>query len=706
MAEYRSIHKINSLRQRWISYRVLNALMLSAAIALLLGTFCHYLFGAEKWWILIWFVVIGAILFIRKPWDLSNESVSSFLNSTYPELEESAELSLKSGDELSLLQRFQLEKVELALDAVPTSPRELTRPLGRTFILLGLAIAVSVVFAKFPPRASGSLFTAIKNGTNSAKPEKILPQISSVNLIINPPAYTGKTSREQEKFTILAEEGASAKWKLKTNMAVNAVSLLFNEHEKIGLKPNANKTEWAAEKLIDKPGFYQVNIDGKLSDLYQVETIKDNLPVIQVKSPKQYTYIDAGEIPKVTLTSTVSDDYGIANAMVYATVAKGSGEAVKFKEYKLDFGTSFQGHNKQYDLQKLFDLPKFDMEPGDELYLYIEAQDTHQQKSRTDVYTITMQDTAQLMSMNGIVNGSNLRPEFFRSERQIIMDTEHLLKIKDSLNNVDFKGRCNDIGIDQKLLRLRYGKFLGEEEESSVGQADASAQAELSKLENFNNAQMMIDAITDKHDNEEDATFLEPAVKAQLRATLTEMWQAELQLRTFNPQAALPFEYKALRLLKDLQQKSRAYVAKTAYNPAPLKPEKRLSGDLSKITDPVNKQDVKLTADEYAALKNAVQLLEQIKISKTYPDAGRHALQLAKQQLSVKASGEPGIYLSAVTAITRILDNASSINTHDVDLVEKAIQRALPAGKQLPQSTGNKADMGLSNAYYQNLSRH
>jgi hypothetical protein len=262
---------------------------------------------------------------------------------------------------------------------------------------------------------------------------------------------------------------------------------------------------------------------------------------------------------------------------------------------------------------------------------------------------------------------------------------------------------CNDIGIDQKLLRLRYGKFLGEEEESNVGGIDGEAQAQLSKIENFNNAQMLQDAITDKHDNEEDATYLEPEVKAQLRATLTQMWQAELQLRTFNPQAALPFEYKALRLLKDLQQKSRAYVAKTAYNPAPIKPEKRLTGDLSKIVAPSDKQDVKLSADDYAALKNAVQLLEQIKISHNYTEAARHTLQLAKQQLSMKASVEPGTYLSAVTAMNRVLANRQTVDPQDIGIIEKAIQRALPAGKQLPQSIASQSDMGLSNAYYQNL---
>jgi hypothetical protein len=63
-------------------------------------------------------------------------------------------------------------------------------------------------------------------------------------------------------------------------------------------------TQWVTQRNISKPGFYQVNIDGKLSDLYQVEIIKDNLPTVRIKAPKQYTYIDAGEVPKTTLIAT------------------------------------------------------------------------------------------------------------------------------------------------------------------------------------------------------------------------------------------------------------------------------------------------------------------------------------------------------------------------------------------------------------------
>ena len=55
------------------------------------------------------------------------------------------------------------------------------------------------------------------------------------------------------------------------------------------------------QKVINKSGFYQVNIDGKLSDLYQVQAMKDNPPVIHIKTPQQYTYIDAGEATKVNI---------------------------------------------------------------------------------------------------------------------------------------------------------------------------------------------------------------------------------------------------------------------------------------------------------------------------------------------------------------------------------------------------------------------
>jgi len=698
MAERNGLHKIKKLQQTWISYQLLADFVLSAAIAFVLTRLAISLLSWSVWLLPLFFVIIfGALSALRRPWQITLNAICSFLNIAYPELEESSELAIKPANDLNILEQLQLSKVEYALQNIPALPREFTKrvKIAWVFFIIALALCFAISKMHYNWQATvNSLLGTTK--TANTPPEKILPQIESVNIKITPPAYTGKANYQQDKFTINAEEGADVSWIINTSIAVKNAYLLFNEKEKLPLTSN-DKTKWTATKNITQPGFYQVSIDGKLSDLYQVQVIKDALPVIRVKTPKQYTHIDAGEAPRVNLTVTLDDDYGITDAQIFATVAKGSGESVRFKQYQMNFGASFQQHNRQYNVQKLLDLPVLNMEPGDELYFYIQAQDNHQQKSRTDVYIVSIQDTAQLLSMDGLLTGSSIKPEFFRSERQIIIDSQQLLKDKDSISVDVFNKRCNDLGLDQKLLRLRYGKFLGEEDESGKEGND-----ELAKVENFSNAQMFLDAYTDKHDNAEDATYLEPAVKEQLKATLSEMWKAELQLRLYKPNDGLPFEYKALRLLKDLQQKSRAYVAKTSYNPPPLKIEKRLTGDLSKITQPVNQQDIKVQADKFEVLKKSVTVLEQLKYAPTLNTADKITLEIAEQQLGAKASAEPGIYLPALNAMHRIIA-ANKAKPTDIALIERAIQKTLPQKVIMPAQAQTTADMGLAQGYYKNL---
>ena len=64
--------------------------------------------------------------------------------------------------------------------------------------------------------------------------------------------------------------------------------------------------------------------------------------------------------------------------------------------------------------KKRIDLKTLDMEPGDELYFYIQATDNHQQQSKTDVYIVSIQDTSELLSMDGILTGSNIKTGIFQ----------------------------------------------------------------------------------------------------------------------------------------------------------------------------------------------------------------------------------------------------------------------------------------------------
>ena len=702
MAEQGGLHKIQGLRLRWVVYHVLEDVLLSVYAALYVGAVVYYLLSPSILWGIITFPVILIILLaVNRPWQMSDKKIAAFLNKEYPELQESSHLLLLPTAELNPLQVIASSKTEAVLAGLKIPHKPFAKRLVMAFISLIVATALIWTLGKifhierifYGPNRPVAECAPMMDMT-----EKLLPQISSVAITINPPAYTGRVKRTQDKFNVAAEEGSTITWVIKTNVALKKASLLFNGKERVKLKAGDKNTEWYVSKGIDSTGFYQVNIEGKLSDMYYIQKLKDNVPVIHVKTPKQYTYIDAGEAPKVTINATLNDDFGIGDAVIMGTVAKGKGEGVKFKEYKLNFTQGFGAHKAQYDVQKLIQLPALNVEPGDELYFYVQAQDTHKQVSRTDVYTVSVQDTAELLSMNGIINGVNLKPEFFRSERQIIIDAEQLLKEKDSISVEKFNNRSNNLGIDQKLLRLRYGKFLGEEGEDAIG-APSNDPADPA---DFSNAAKILKEYTDDHDNAEDAGFFEPTIKAQLKATLTEMWKAELQLRLYKPREALPFAYKALRLLKDLQQKSRAYVAKTAYNPPPLKHEKRLSGELDKIIQPINKQDIKPASDQMEALKKAVNVLEGLKTNPVLSAADNRMLQLANQQLGLKASAQPGVYLPALNAMRRILAGPR-VNVTDVALVERALQRTLTTLKNMPVSNANAADMGLSKQYYKNL---
>ena len=698
----RARHKINQLRQTYIGYQLLADAFFAAALAGLIWSFGYAIYSLSWPWAVLLFVLIyGCALGLSRWWNVNSASITAFLNLKYPDLEESSELALKDPSALSLLEKMQLVRIGEFLLAVPIIQKQFTYRL-RLSILVLLAMPIfswEITWLHGEWGANKLAFSTVSK-LNSSRPEKILAQINSVRIKIVPPAYTRRGSVGQEKFTLELPEGSAVSWQIVLNVPAKQVELIFSDGDKLTLRNNRG-TSYTGQRVLNKPGFYQVGIDGKLSDLYQLQVIKDNPPVIHIKTPQQYTYIDAGEAPRVNITASVDDDYGISNAIIYATLAKGSGEAVKFKEQMIAFSTSFSAQNQQYDLQKMVSLPALGMQPGDELYFYIQAQDSRHQQSRSDVYIVSLQDTAQLLSMDGLIAGVNVKPEFFRSERQIILDSEKLLRDRDSISRESFNARSNDLGNDQKLLRLRYGKFLGEESESDINPKQEQDDA-IADPKNYGNAALVLDKYADKHDNAEDAQFFDPGVKAQLKATLTEMWKAELQLRLNKPEAALPFEYKALRLLKDLQQKSRMYVAKTAYNPAPLKMEKRLSGDLSKIMQPVDHQDMKTGIDQYTALENAVPVLESLRYEKINSNAQRHILQLASQQLSEKASAQPELYLSALSALRKIISGGNA-KYPDIAMIETAIQQILPAGKTLPSARQNAADMGLSSAYYKNL---
>lgn len=696
---------INKIRKLWISSWLLSISLIAVSVAILNFFVWSEFSQISFWWIPGIFIPILTGLILRSGiLHLSLKEVARILNKSYPQLEESSDLFLKTENSLNILEKLQIRRIEPILNSLK-APALIFYRLKISTIIFIISLIISLILSRFDLLNRNKIDEI--SGKTSFLPElkeTLLPGIQSVELKISPPAYTKIPPRTQNQFSARPEENSVLSWKIETDQPVESLEFIFNDKQSISLRSlNNEKTKWGINKRIDSSGFYQLKMDGQLSELYKLETIKDQAAVIRIISPAQYSSIDIGEPKNTLLNVQINDDYGIEDAFISATISRGKGEGVQFKEQKINLASSFGG-DKQYQFKKILNLEAMGMVPGDELYFFINAKDSRKQVSRSDVYLVTIQDTTQLMSMDGMLSGVNLVPEYFRSQRQIIIDTEKLIKEKKQNSEKEFKNRSNDLGVDQKLLRLRYGKFLGEETDEEIGEEHEEHAENVAA--DFGNAEKMLEGYSHKHDIAEDATFFEPELKAQLKATLAEMWSAELRLRTYKPEEALPFEYKALRLLKDLQQKSRVYVAKTAFKAPQIKAEKRLSGELDKIIQPLALRNSAKTPDSQITLKRATSVLASMKNGYRLSLQESTILRESATLLTEKASAQPAEFLIALTALRRIMNNSSKAKLSDILSVEAAYHKMIREEVKVPQAKSNGPGTALSKEYFNNLNRN
>lgn len=710
MPEQNNAHIIHALTGKWSRNNLAASLLQAVAPALLIAVIGYYIFNLPVWVVIAVFIVTATLKYWLQPSRiLTPADIASFLNRTYPQLEESTQLLLAPEQSLNLLQRMQVQKIAPTLVNIPEPPA-MWQPLKKALLMLAGAIAASTLIAGLSfwlPANKHHTGNASQPAAANAQ-ETVLPGIATVHIQVTPPAYTNNKSRQQQQFSLKVEEGSKVQWEIHTNQKVQHLQLVFNSHDTLGFSPaTTDSTAWTLQKTVQEAGFYQVTLAGHASQLYTLEVIPD-LPVnISIITPQQYTTIDPGREPKARVSVQLKDDYGIKSAGIVATRASGKGESVSFKEQQLSFPVTFDGRS-QMSLHTILDLPALGVHAGDELYFYVKAVDNRGQESRSDMYFISRPDTAELLSMSGMESGISQVPEYFRSQRQIIIDIEKLLQQQTALSKDSFNLHSNVLGDDQKLLRLRYGKFLGEEWESGGhhpgdghdhGQDEHSDEKEIAP----GDAAALMDQYAHKHDNAEDATYFEPEQKAQLKAILTEMWDSELKLRMYTPREALPYAYKALRLLKEMQQKSRAYVSKTSIKMPPLKPEKRLTGELDKIGSPKHRKDNDDNDAANSMLQQAMAVLEQLKQTQIVSPENISVLISAERAISEKAVQAPADYLPALNAIRKITQGSVQANKTIIAKVQTALQKMIRAGTRLPQKGGSAAGDELSDYYFNNL---
>ncbi|GAB2650344.1 hypothetical protein GCM10027035_50540 [Emticicia sediminis] len=615
-----------------------------------------------------------------------------------------------------------------------------------TFFLL--AFVSSILAYLFLPKLNFSNKNAFDKQENTIFPtEKAaqIPTFVSAELSITPPSYTGLASTNSENMNASAISGSILKWRLEFSSSQDlSVKLSNNRGEEISLKKTGEKFEYS-DQLISS-GLYAFKAfwhDSLVyqSDYYRLEAIPDLAPKIEPSSKELYKLHFLKDSKNVQISAKISDDFLINQAFIVATLARGSGENVKFREVKFPIA---QANFKQANISKNIDLKALNFAPGDELYYYWAAFDNKRPTpnyTKSDTYFIVYKDTSQTEEADLATMAMNIMPEYFRSQRQIIIDTEKLIAKRKKLGKEEFNSTSNEIGFDQKALRLRYGQYLGEEEESSIGGVNAlpsDVQTDGDMLKGFRHdhdegegdhedgekhdehghqhgaenpnendpvASLLADYVH-SHDDGEANTYYEQSTRSLLKMALEQMWQSELHLRMYEPEKAIPFEKKALEYLKSAQQKARTFVKKTSFDPPPIKEkEKRMTGELTKFNAQF-KYEKSYTQQQIESL-----IAEVIGIIETKVE-GKKLGGLQKQKVLELSSALGNKVVNSSLSNWSILSNLQAI-INDKELSEKAqlslktklyqlINKTLP-NKNTPKNTSYLSDKRLEKAFWKNF---
>lgn len=550
------------------------------------------------------------------------------LHERLPSMEFSLELLEKK--ERNIAEALQWERINLQ---IPEEKPSIYHEKLKVFVVFFL-ISVAVFGLSFIDWSMDSKEETQDLGiSNVLTPEeKEIPiEISTLKVIINPPAYTELPTIEQNSLEIKTIKGSRITWEAGfTNADKLEVKMVNSQGDELGFEKESG--QFSLKDEASGSGIYALRgyQDGEKvfeSSYFTLEVFEDKKPVIQPAEKEIYKFHFQRDPQKMELEAKVSDDFKVKEVYLVATLARGSGENVKFRESRIDLT---QRNFKSSTLNTQLDFEALEFKQGDELYYYWAARDNKTPESnfsRSDTYFIKYVDSTGIGEEELAGMAITVLPEYFRSQRQIIIDTEKLIAQRGKIKDQTFNETSNEIGYDQKLLRLRYGQYLGEEFENSAGGGsmedeggdilvgyrhahDEEGEHEMTVLpveaneatsENVTQAEYnsedesglgnLLSAFMHDHGAEDENTFYEESTKSALKMALEQMWESELYLRLYEPEKALPFEKKALEYLKSVQQKSRVYVKRTGFDPAPIKEEeKRLTGELEEINQRIKKE--------------------------------------------------------------------------------------------------------------------
>jgi len=618
---------LRQVARRWRVASLLPYFWFALAISALVFAACQLL-AWPSWplFAVAGFSLVAALL--DRHWRLPLKTLCAKLDANFPELQDSCALLLDPVNDRSYaLVQLQRRRTAKALRALRDAgklrgfrPTPLRSPLlAATGACIGLLLYVAL------QQFSGAGNAAVQSADGDDGSARVGGSGAIVAAVtdIEPPPYTGLAPNSQS-LHVKAAELSQGTWHLTLDSAVFGVQMVA-ARKNYGFSPvdPLPSRRWNLTRTLRETDFYQLSLlaargtgeDAEnvvLPEIYNIEIVPDQPPEFSFDYPRDTVTVvnvaaDKQSSP-LNVSVRVSDDFGVQQTDLLLTLASGSGENVRFRNERIPLQvTSGEPASAHYR----FSIPaqRYQIEPGDELYWYLEsrdnrAPDANVQKSQHFIVRWPQQEIFGLSDTEGMA--IKILPEYFRSQRQLIIDTEALLEDENNIGEDEFRKRSESLAYEQNLLRMRYGRFLGEEDselehggESGAaeahseehteggaeretehrGHADHSGHDNDGATQQFGDSAGVVAAAGHQHDSSEHATLFDPETKELLRNALNAMWSSWRDLSIVEPRASLPDQHAALRYIKEVQQASRIYLQRVGFEAPALDESRRLSGE-------------------------------------------------------------------------------------------------------------------------------
>ncbi len=519
---------------------------------------------------------------------------------TQPTFEDSAGLLLGLDAAASPIATLQKERLRLrwqAFDTASLMPRPSPGPLlWNLLVVVACAVALWSWHRPLPQAVLQRLPQPMVRALQAQS-----PSVSAIRLEVKPPAYTGMPARTHDRANIEVPEGSEVRWQLRFSAEPARAWLQFEQGPRVALQPGDGA--WRATRDIPRATLYRIVTEPALPisqrGLHAIQVTADQPPQVRATTPGRSLSLRTPGQSHWPLVFAASDDYGLA-ASAELRIIQTSGEGENIASSERSLVLPGRGGARARTFAYVFDLARSGLTVGNDVIVQLTVRDNRQpqpQVVRSASVILRWPPDAIGMAdgMDGLVQRA--LPAYFRSQRQIIIDAEKLIRERPRLANETFVRRADAIGVDQHALRLRYGQFLGEESseparlptsdvddaeeplsEPVADAASASGEHDDGHAPAKEGADAMLAEIGHAHDLPEAATLLDPQTRDVLRAALREMWQSEMHLRQGEPAQALPFAHRALGHIKQVQQADRIYLPRIGSELPPIDFERRLIG--------------------------------------------------------------------------------------------------------------------------------